>query len=185
MKFLMLFFISLLFYSFGLSQTDSSDYVLVVRLKTAKNQIKALESGGHHDLAKEKKLKTWGGNMEIRRAFQKYLGDKVFFIYSSNYKNLKEGETEGIFLGDSLVVDPSIQPDLSNYYVAFWGNSPGTGMSVIMLLDQEFKETEIWVRTFGITPANFSRIDPQVKKFCEKIQTKIPKYLQKKIKKKG
>lgn len=163
---------------------SSNDYVVVVRLKTSKNQIRAAEQTGRTELAKTIKLETWGANMEIVRAFRKYLGDRVFFIYSSEYKELKEGKTDSIFLSDSLELDPEIKPDLSNYYVAYWGNSPGTGMSVIMLLNQEFEETEIWVRTFGITPSNIKRIDPQVKKFCAKIQEHIPKYLEKKEKQK-
>lgn len=172
------------FFLFSQSDSTKLDYTIVVRLKTSKNQIRAAEQTGQTELAKELKLKTWGGNMEIRRAFQNYLGDQVYFIYSSDYMKLKNGETDSIFLGDSLIMDPSIQPDLSNYYVSFWGNSPGTGMSVIMLLNQEFQETEIWVRTFGITPSNFNRIDPQVKKFCTKLKEMIPKYLAKKEKKK-
>lgn len=163
---------------------DTLEYKVVVRLKTSKNQIRAAEQTGRTELAKTIKLETWGANMEIVRAFRKYLGDRVFFIYSSEYKELKEGKTDSIFLSDSLELDPEIKPDLSNYYVAYWGNSPGTGMSVIMLLNQEFEETEIWVRTFGITPSNIKRIDPQVKKFCAKIQEHIPKYLEKKEKQK-
>ncbi|MEZ4937326.1 MAG: hypothetical protein R2799_07005 [Crocinitomicaceae bacterium] len=165
---------------FSLAQMDSSDYIVIVRLKTAKNQIRAAEESGNDALAKTLRLETIGTNKEIVRSFRKYLGDRVFFIYSSEYKKLKEGDTQGIFLSDSLVRESSIQPNLDNFYLAFWGNSPGTGMNVIMLLDQDFNETEIWVRTFGITPSNFKRIDPQVKKFCDKISEKIPIYLRKK-----
>ncbi|MCB0477965.1 MAG: hypothetical protein KDC84_07370 [Crocinitomicaceae bacterium] len=183
MKNLVPFFMSLLFLFSGIrtiAQTDTSDYVIVVRLKTAKNQIRAAEETGNKELAKTLRLETRGSNMEIVRAFRENLGSKVFFIYSSDYKNLKQGKTDSIFLNESLEVDLALKPDLSNYYVAFWGNSPGTGMSVIMLLDQNFEETEIWVRTFGLSPANFKRIAPQVKKFCDKLYEKIPKYLDKK-----
>ena len=176
------YLIILMFYGGVVSSQNDYSYSnlsIVVRLKTNRHQIKAAESAGNMNLAKEIKLKTWGANMEIRRAFQKYFGDQVYFINSSDYKKFQNKEYEGIFLGDSLVFDPSIKPNLENNYMAFWGNSPGTGMNVIMLLDKEFNETEIWVRTFGITPSNINRIDPQVKKFCEKLQAKIPKYLKK------
>lgn len=182
MKVILLLFICLIFTSSTVQDEGEEIYkfVLLVRLKTGENQIKAALETGNKDHAKQMKLENRGMNMHIMKAFKKYFGHQVFFFYSSDYSKVKKKEFKGIFLNDELERDSTIQPQIDDFFVSYWGNSPNLGISVIALLDSAQNDTEIWVRTFGITPHNLQRIDPQVKNFKEKVQNKLPKYLKKK-----
>jgi hypothetical protein len=176
MKFyLLICFFPLFFNGIEAHGQNSQDYKLLVRLKTSEHQIRAALESGNKDHAKEIRLKTRGINMEIMRGFRASWGDDVYFFYSSDYKKVKKGEFSGIFLDDQLEHDLSINPKIDNFYISYWGNSPNLGMNVITLIDQEFKETEIWTRTFGITPNNINKIQPQIAKFKLKVDKKLGK----------
>ena len=162
------------------NKQQGNEFILLVRLKTSQNQINAALATGNEGHAKEIRLKTEGMNRTIMKAFKKYFDYQVFFFYSLDYNKVKNKEFKGIFLNDKLERDSTIQPEIDDFYVSYWGNSPNLNMNVITLLNSDFEETGIWVRTFGLTPQNIDKVDPQVRKFKEKVQSKLPKYLQKK-----
>lgn len=170
-----LLFISICFYSF----LNAQDYQLLVRLKTSKNQIRAAIETGNPELAQEIKEKTKKENLEIVKGFRSNWGRNVYFFYSSDYQKVKKGEFEDIFLTDELESDKTIEPNLDVFYISYWGNSPNLNMNVITLLNSDFEETEIWIRTFGITPQLMNRIGPQITRFKEKVDLKLPKYIAK------
>lgn len=82
---------------------------LVVRLKTNKKTIDALNASGKTEFAKQKTIETYIANRHLVRAYQKYFTFcKVYFIYSNNSDSLLKGVKQGIFLDTNLLVDNSI-----------------------------------------------------------------------------
>ncbi|MBL7931391.1 MAG: hypothetical protein JNL60_05800, partial [Bacteroidia bacterium] len=91
---------------------------LVIRLKTNKLLIDALQKEGKDELAEQKRMEALGINKNISRAFRKnYTFSKIYFIYSSSSDTLLKGARSNIFLDSNLVVDPNLTMNESFYLI--------------------------------------------------------------------
>ncbi len=92
---------------------------LVVRLKTNKNVIGALNSRGQIRQAQDKALETYVINKNTMRAYlNNYNFSKLYFILSSSSDSLLNGARSGIFLDTNLQVDPTIKMTETFYLIA-------------------------------------------------------------------
>lgn len=93
--------------------------VLLVRLKTSQNKIKALEKVGLKERALQTAEHQKQQNLKIVNAFRKhYAFSEVQFFYSHNTKTVKEKNLKNIFLDDSLNIDSSIKIQEKPYLIA-------------------------------------------------------------------
>lgn len=91
---------------------------LVVKLKTNKYLIEALQKEGRDELAQQKKMEMLGINKNVSKAFRnEYKFSKIYFIYSYNSDTLLKGARTSIFLDSNLVVDPTITMTESYYLI--------------------------------------------------------------------
>lgn len=82
---------------------------LVVKLKTNKYLLDALNKDGNTLLAEQKRMENLAMNLNISRAYRKnYNFSKLYFIYSNYGDSLLNGKRSGIFLDSTLAIDPSI-----------------------------------------------------------------------------
>ena len=86
--------------------------VLLVRLKTAENKINALKKVGMDEKAEMVRSEQEFENKSIISAFNNYFNFcPVQFFFSNHSVDIKNRQFEGVFLDDSLKVDPSIKLD--------------------------------------------------------------------------
>lgn len=91
---------------------DLKEGMLLVRLKTSEKKIAAFEKRG--DFVKAEKVKNMQRleNLEIVDAFKNYYNySKVYFFFANETERILEGQWNGVFLNDSLLRDPSINPE--------------------------------------------------------------------------
>lgn len=92
---------------------------LVVKLKTNKFLIEALEKEGNKAMAEQKRLEMLAVNLNISRAFRaNYKFSKLYFTYTTYGDSLLNGKRSGIFLDSTLKIDPSITMNESFYLVS-------------------------------------------------------------------
>lgn len=82
---------------------------LVVRLKTNKKLIDALNAQGNKELALEKQKEQYAINKNTLYAYKDFFTFcKVYFIFSNSSDSLMNGVRTGIFLDSNLNIDPNI-----------------------------------------------------------------------------
>lgn len=92
---------------------------LVVRLKTNKKLIDALNKQGKIALAEEKRLEQMAINLNTMRAYLlNYTFSKIYFIYSNSSDSLLQGARTNIFLDTSLLVNKTITMKETFYLLA-------------------------------------------------------------------
>ena len=85
------------------------DGALLVRLKTSKPAIRAMEARGYTQMAAETEKDQRVENLSLINAFRSaYNFSEVKFFYSEDSRKVLEGEFEGIFLNDSLEKDSAV-----------------------------------------------------------------------------
>lgn len=124
---ILLFLIPLL----GWSQRDKApnqirelkNTMLLVRLKTGENQIKAYRESGYEEKAAQLEANIQEKNMEIANAFRNYFDFcPVYFFYSSASKDIRERKMQGNLLNADLKPVGGIARPVPTYYIAEFGN---------------------------------------------------------------
>lgn len=115
----------------GWSQKDAApkqirelkNTMLLVRLKTGENQIKAYKEAGYMEKASELEAKIGAENREIASAFRDHFDFcPVYFFYSSASKAIRERKTQGKLLDDGLKPVGGIARPVPTFYIAEFGN---------------------------------------------------------------
>ncbi|MEA3495674.1 MAG: outer membrane beta-barrel protein [Bacteroidota bacterium] len=101
---------------------EMKNAVLVVRLKSSSNKIKALKEKGDFDMAKKVEQEQRKENLEILRTFKKHFDFcKVYFVSNKNTAEVKKNGFKNVFLNDSLVIDKNIIVKTNKIFVAEFG----------------------------------------------------------------
>ncbi len=92
---------------------------LVVRLRTNKHLLEALQSKGENELARKKAAEQFVVNKNTMMAYLRYFNFcKVYFIYSSSSDSLLNGARKGIFLDTNLRIQPNLEMTETFYLLA-------------------------------------------------------------------
>ena len=128
--------------------------VLIVRLKTNYVKISALEKELSNTAIKPTRKKRIQGilaeTIERRDAINETMAATfldsfsfcpVYLSYDTSANSLKNGIRKGIFLNDSLQIDPDISiPDTAKVFIAYYhdksGNYPSDGLMIRKLLSE-------------------------------------------------
>jgi len=129
---------------------------LVVRLKTNKKQIEALNARGQTKQAQDKALETYVINKNTMRAYlNNYNFSKLYFILSSSSDSLLNGARTGIFLDTNLQVDPTIKMAEGFYLIAERDYSYNSSIGFVTQDSANFvKERGNPVREMGVVIKN-------------------------------
>lgn len=91
---------------------DLKSGTLLVRLKDDKKRIDAFEKKGDFEKAEKVRQFRRESNLRVIKAFgMNYKYSKTLFFLSSDSEKVRNGQLDGIFVNDSLEVDPSIKLD--------------------------------------------------------------------------
>lgn len=94
---------------------------LIVRLKTSDKSVEAYRRNGRTEVAERIIEERKAQNQKIINAFRTGFDFcKIYFIYASSTNDLLEGK-KGIFLNDTLAIDPSIELQDSFFLIAEYG----------------------------------------------------------------
>ena len=132
---------------------DLKDGALVVRLKSKSNKISKLEELIASPDVKEssknklrKELKTTieernKYNVELVKAMSElYTFSKVYYMYDTHSKALKNGTRSGIFLNENLEEDPKITLRGEHFFVLKTGTTDSestTGLEALIIMDNQ------------------------------------------------
>ncbi len=121
--------------------------VLVVQLKTFRNQINALQN-----MSKTKRNQKYlNALLKERRELQRatitayrefYTFSEVYFMPDTMARALLNGTREGIFINDSLEIDNDIDLSSKVFYIAYVGTPPtatSSGKISLLVTDKEKK----------------------------------------------
>lgn len=102
---------------------ELKDGALLVRLKTKKNSIAALQKIGKNEAAEKLELKQAAYNLNIVTSFKKYFTFcPTYFFYSDYSTNIKEREFDKVlFLNEKLQADSSIKFVYKTFLTADFG----------------------------------------------------------------
>jgi hypothetical protein len=91
---------------------------VLVRLKTSKNIIEALQSQGRVEEANKIKEMQQQDNIRIINAFKKNFNFcPVYFFYSSSSSDIKKGSIKGNLLNEKMLADSSIDFPYNSFFV--------------------------------------------------------------------
>ena len=129
--------------------------VLVVRLKTGNNKLKALErvanspSVSNEDKGKfqmriaEAKKETKLENEHLIQAFKEdYFFSEILYFFDTSVYLLKEKVQSGYFLNEDMEIDPNIHLGDTPFLIAFYGSSSiaANGLEGLVVMDENFQE---------------------------------------------
>jgi hypothetical protein len=93
--------------------------ILLVRLRTQENAIKSLEKANNKAGAEKIRAQQAQANKQLINAFQaNFTFCPVYFFYSSETENVKNGNTNGIFLDNNLNFDANIKLPEKSFFIA-------------------------------------------------------------------
>jgi hypothetical protein len=124
--------------------------VLLVRLESRSHGIEALKKIGKEAEAKQIEDRQKRFNLNIINAFRaKFNFMPIYFFYSDQLALIKSRQLEAIvFLSDSLIPNPSIKLNTTNFFVAefgqFDGNSKKYESDAKYVKDENGKEIKIY-----------------------------------------
>ena len=135
---------------------DLKNGVLVVRLKSGGNKLKALERVANSPSVSKKdkekfdekiaaqKQDTRKENERLMVALkEKYSFSEVLYFADSAVHLLKEGVQSGYFLNENFEIDPAISLNGKTYLIAYYGatnSATKMGEEGLVILDSNFKE---------------------------------------------
>ncbi len=134
---------------------DLKSGVLVIRLKTGNNKLKALErvanspSVSNEDKEKfqmrivETKKETKLENKHLMQAFKEdYFFSDVLYLFDTSIYLLKEKIQSGYFLNEDMEIDPNIYLGNTPFLIAFYGSSSiaSHGLEGLVVMDENFQE---------------------------------------------
>ncbi len=134
------------------------DGTLVLRLKSKNNKITAIEkllsSKDLNEATRNRLRKNLKSTIEQRnkynvsltQAFENhYSFSNIYYMYDTASVSLKRGVTSGIFLDNSLELDPAIKIPDGDFFVIKTGttdSSSTTGVEALVIMDKNLKDLE-------------------------------------------
>lgn len=126
---------------------------LLVKLYTRNNSIKAHRESGREEKANNLEKEQSFKNLAIVKAFEKKynFSPKVYFFYSDDSGEIMDWQFKGNLMGYDMQVLNYVEIG-ATFYIAEFGNTEGSGINALVIMDKESNQLEkpfpYFTRTF-------------------------------------